>query len=150
MDPHPDFTDTTLPREADVGSYRLGPLGPAQAEEDFEVVTASEAVLVGVFGSDWPKALTLDENRVDMGWHDREFTAKRSFAWIVRDGAGAYLGCAYLYPDIGATGRGQVVTWMRDMPDRGGVLTRFNSVFEAWLRPCLPASYETRWTSNFP
>lgn len=148
MDPHPDFTDTTLPREADVGPFRLGPLGPAQAEEDFEVVTTSEAVLVGVFGSDWPKGLTLDENRVDMGWHDREFTAKRSFAWIVRDAEGAYLGCAYLYPDIGSTGRGQVVTWIRDMPERLEVLAAFNAVFADWLGPFLPEGYAVTWASN--
>ncbi len=148
MEPHPDFIETALPREADVGPFRLGPLGPGQAEEDFEVVTASESVLVGVFGGDWPKGLTLSENRVDMGWHDREFTAKRSFAWIVRDTEGAYLGCAYLYPAIGTTGRGQVVTWIRDMPERLEILAEFNLAFAGWLGPFLPEGYETTWASN--
>ncbi|MEM8729031.1 MAG: hypothetical protein AAGF79_03860 [Pseudomonadota bacterium] len=148
MDPHPDFGSSALPRETRVGDFLLGPLGPAEAEEDFAVVTASEAVLVGVFQSRWPIGLTLEENRIDMGWHDREFTARRSFAWIVRDPEGAYLGCAYLYPDIGATGRGHVVTWIRDMPDRLAVLERFNAQFWDWLAPYLPEGYEVRLTSN--
>ena len=148
MQPHPDFADTQLPREAEVGPFRLGPIGPAQAEEDYAVVMGSEPVLVGVFGDTWPTGLTLDENRIDMGWHDREFTARRSFAWIVRDGAGDYLGCAYLYPDIGTLGQGEVVTWMRDRPDRLALLEAFNIAFSAWLEPYLPKGYETRWMSN--
>lgn len=148
MEPHPDFIDTTLPRQATLGAYQLGPLGPAQAEEDFAVVTASEQVLTGVFGNPWPIGLTLDENRIDMGWHDREFTARRSFAWIIRDTQNAYLGCAYLYPAIGATGHGQVVTWIRDCPDRLSQLAKFNTVFQTWLAPYLPEGYETQWASN--
>ena len=123
------------------------PLAPAVVEEDFAAVTGSESVLVGLFGDDWPKGLTLEENAVDMGWHDREFTARRSFAWVIRDAAGTYLGCAYLYPDIGKTGSGEVVTWMCDTPDRLEQMALFNSAFRDWLAPFLPTGYTLEWTS---
>lgn len=148
MKPHPDFADTDIPRDATVGRFVLTPLAPAQTEEDFAAVAGSEAVLTGVFGSDWPKGLTLQANRTDLAWHDREFTARRSFAWIVRDASGGYLGCAYLYPDIGTTGRGTAVTWIRDMPGRLEVLAELNTAFGDWLAPYLPPGYDLTRVSN--
>ncbi len=148
MQAHPDFTGTALPREAMVGAFRLAPLSVAQVDEDFEAVTGSTRVLTGLFGDDWPVGLTRADNLVDMGWHDREFTARRSFAWIIRDAAGHYLGCAYLYPDIGTRGRGEIVTWVCDTPQRRETLAAFNTAFRAWLAPFLPAGYALAWTSN--
>ena len=148
MKPHPDFIETTLPREATVGDFRLTPLAPAQVDEDFDAVTGSARVLAGLFGGDWPAGLTRADNLVDMGWHEREFTAKRSFAWIVRNAEGTYIGCAYLYPEIGARGRGEVVTWLCDLPDRVDLLDRFNTLFRDWLTPYLPDGFALDWTSN--
>ena len=117
-------------------------------EEDFAAVTGSERVLTGLSGGNWPRGLTLDDNRIDLAWHEREFTARRSFAWIVRDRVGDYLGCAYLYPDPGARGRGWVVTWIRDMPGRAGHLGRFDPLLRAWLMPHLPDGYVLDWINN--
>lgn len=140
MEPHPDFADVDLPREAVLPGFRLTPLAPEVAEEDFEVVTASMDVLRGVFGDDWPVGLTLEANRVDMGWHEREFTARRSFAWVVRSPDGAYLGCAYLYPAIGSRGAARVVTWIRDMPDRDLISAAFDPLFDTWLAAQVPVA----------
>lgn len=148
MQPHPDFADSDLPRSAVIGEFQLTPLSPAQVEEDFAAVTGSEQVLVGLSGDSWPRGLTLDDNRIDLAWHEREFTARRSFAWIIRDRPGGYLGCAYLYPDPGARGRGQVVTWIRDMPGRADHLNRFDPLFRAWLGPHLPDGYRLEWANN--
>lgn len=148
MGPHPDFETTDLPRTASLGDFRLTPLSVGQVDEDLAAVTGSAAVLKGLFGGDWPEGLTRDDNLIDMGWHEREFTARRSFAWIVRDAGGTYLGCAYLYPDIGSRGSGEVVTWMCDTPERLTRLAAFNDAFRDWLAPYLPANYKLRWTSN--
>lgn len=148
MEPHPDFADTELPREARLPSFLLTPLAPAVAEEDFEAVTSSLLVLKGVFGDDWPEGLTLEANRIDMGWHEREFTAKRSFAWVFRDHAEAYLGCAYIYPAIARRGSAQVITWVRDLTDRLGVIERFNGEFAEWIAPNMPKGVTLSWTSS--
>jgi hypothetical protein len=123
-------------------------LSVAQADEDFDAVTSSVRVLRGFDGGDWPLGLTREDNLIDMGWHEREFTTHRSFAWIIRDREGQYLGCAYLYPDIAKRGSGRVVTWMCDTPHRIDQLGAFNRVFHDWLVPFLPGGYETAWTSN--
>jgi hypothetical protein len=148
MQPHPDFAQTALPRTADLGDYRLSPLSPAQVDEDFAAVTGSARVLRGHFGDDWPDGLTREENLIDMGWHEREFTTRRSFAWIIRDPGGTYLGCAYLYPEPGMRGHGKVVTWMCDTPGRRILLAAFNTAFDTWLRPFLPEGYAVTWNSN--
>ncbi|MDJ1009262.1 MAG: hypothetical protein QNJ13_15710 [Paracoccaceae bacterium] len=148
MDPHPDFAETALPRSAQLPSFRLTPLGPEVAEEDYEAVMSSADVLRGVFGDDWPLGLTLADNRVDMGWHDREFTACRSFAWVVRSPGGEYLGCAYVYPAIGARGAADVVTWVRDVADRAEVMRAFNTEFADWLAPFVPAGVALTWRSS--
>lgn len=148
MKPHPDFCNSALSREATLGAFRLTPLSPAYVDEDLKAVTGSERVLCGLFGDDWPKGLTREENAVDLAWHKREFTAKRSFAWIIRDQAGTYLGCAYLYPDLGARGRAEVTTWMCDTPGRVERLSRFNAAFSDWLAPLLPEGYALRRSST--
>lgn len=149
MLPHPDFTDTHLPRDAVVGAFRLTPLSGAQVDEDYAVIKASEPVLKGLFqGSDWPADVTLASNLTDLHWHDREFTARRSFSWIIRNAEGQYQGCAYLFPDIGARGHGAVVTWMGASEERTTRLAAFNRAFRDWLPDFLPEGYVVRWTSN--
>ena len=44
--------------------------------------------------------LTLEQNLIDLGWHQKEFQDRRSFAYTVVAPAddGHVLGCAYIYP----------------------------------------------------
>lgn len=148
MQPHPDFATTTLPRNADLGLLRLTPLDPSAAEEDFAVVARSEPVLRGFFGNDWPLGLTLVENRIDMAWHEREFTLRRSFSWILRDPAGVYLGCAYVFPEPGETARGKIYLWLADIPERRALLATFQPVLQHWLSQWLPPRALYDWHVN--
>ena len=148
MQPHPDFAGRMLPRSADLGPFRLVPLAPDAAEEDFAVVTKSVRVLQGLFGNDWPLGLTLADNRIDLAWHEREFTLCRSFSWIVRDINGAYLGCVYVFPEPGERGRGQVYFWIADTSDRLAQLAAFQPLIAAWLLPWLPAAGQYVWHIN--
>jgi len=148
MNPHPDFEALDMPKAMTLGSYHLGILTGVDVEEDFEAVVRSEPVLKGLSGNTWPEGLTLDENLTDLHWHHREFTSKRSFAWIIRDAAGTYLGCAYLYPSIGKSGAGDAVYWMTDTPDRLAHLATFGALYQAWLKDVLPPSYILTVTNN--
>ncbi|MEM6375517.1 MAG: hypothetical protein AAF686_04705, partial [Pseudomonadota bacterium] len=60
MNPHPDFETANLPREADIGAFRLSRLDASVMDEDFQAVTESTAVLTGLFGNDWPQNLTAE------------------------------------------------------------------------------------------
>ena len=141
MDPHPDFADVELQRELELPSFHMTPLTAAHVEEDFEVVTSSARVLKGIFGN-WPEGLTLEHNLTDLHWHDREFSARRSFSWIARDNDGSYLGCAYLFPKLGQRGEARLVTWIRDTPERDQLGTALNTQMRSWLSARLPGRIE--------
>ncbi|MFT5060418.1 MAG: hypothetical protein ACI9AX_000740 [Polaromonas sp.] len=148
MTPHPDFEAVEVPTSLTLGAYHLNILTGADVEVDFEAVTRSRSVLQGLFEPTWPEGLTLEDNLTDLHWHHREFTARRSFAWVIRDASGTYLGCAYLFPDIGARGAGEAAYWMVDTPDRLAHLAVFGPLYETWLKDLLPPPYALSLINN--
>jgi hypothetical protein len=148
MDPHPDFAGVDWPRSMAVGPFAFTPLSPDQVDEDLAAVLAAAPVLDGIFGPVWPTGLTREANLIDLAWHDREFTARRSFAWIIRDGAGAYLGCFYLYPAMGTRGRAQAVFWLCDMAERQAVAAQLRSALDIWLVANLPTGIALSWLTR--
>lgn len=77
-------------------------LSAKDTEEDFKHVIENERLIKSTRGNagSWPnpKTLTLEENRIDLSWHQREFENGLSFAYLMLDKNGDYMGCAYLYP----------------------------------------------------
>ncbi len=94
--------------------WQARPLRLSDAEADFEAVMASAERLRGWMDPDdpWPEAMTLDENRVDLGWHEREFTSGHSYAWTVVEGA-RVVGCCYLYPSDREGPAAMAFWWVR-------------------------------------
>ncbi|QJF51808.1 hypothetical protein [Roseobacter ponti] len=148
MKPHPDFENIDVPQVFSLADYHLKILTKADLDEDYAAVMNSAAVLQGLFDPQWPVGMTRDEDLTDLEWHHREFTARRSFAWVIRDAAGGYLGCAYLAPDIGTRGRGAAVWWFTDTPGRMAHLSAFGPLYEHWLRQMLPETYQLDLHSN--
>ena len=153
MDPHPDFVNVDLPRSFPLPSFTFTKLSPKEIKQDYDAVTSSTEILKGLFGTDWPTGLTKENNMLDLAWHEREFTLRRSFSWIVRDkdnsnggdgnggNGGKYLGCAYLFPEQGKRGVCKAVTWIRTLPreeDREQLLEKLNMEFKNWLKEKIP------------
>ncbi len=113
----PLLPDGLRPPESWAGpGFAARPLRLADAEDDFAAVLASADRLRGAMDPDdpWPAGLSLHENRVDLGWHEREFTAGHSYAWTLRDPADRLtLGCAYLYPADRAGFDAMAFWWVR-------------------------------------
>ena len=54
--------------------------------KDYDAVMTSVDHLRGVFGphSTWPRPdLTLEQDLIDLGWHQKEFQRRRSFSYTV-------------------------------------------------------------------
>lgn len=147
MDPHPDFADVTLPRDVALGAYRLTPLSPEFVDEDLEAVLATAPLLDGIFG-DWPAGLTREVNLIDLAWHEREFTARRSFSWIVRDSAGAYAGCFYIFPALGMRGAAKAALWLCDMPERDEAARGLKAALTDWMAGAMPSGISITWTTR--
>ena len=74
-----------VPCTYETDAYILLPLTVNNLIKDYDAVMASVKHLKGLMGDadDWPVGLTIEENLIDLGWHQREFTLKHSFAYSV-------------------------------------------------------------------
>ncbi len=95
-------TTIKIPKRIKSTSFVAEVLSAKHAEEDLMHVLENEKLIKCTRGNagSWPnpKTLTLEENRIDLSWHQREFENGSSFAYLMRDKDGVYVGCAYLYP----------------------------------------------------
>lgn len=102
----------TPPKKVTFDFFFIKVLSIDIAAEDYEVVMKNREFIEGVFGegSSWPsKNLTLRQNTIDLGWHEKEFQNKNTFAYNIRSLDDAYLGCVYIYPKENNTAK--VIIW---------------------------------------
>lgn len=114
MRPHPHFRDAEIPREHALGDFVLKAVTIDDLDRDYEAVMESASDIKAANPSlTWPTGLTRRDNLIDLAWHQREFQACRSFAWIIEDQESRYLGCLYVYPSIAGEDSADVHWWWR-------------------------------------
>ena len=132
MKPHPMFKNRSIPVVHLLGDLTLRALSVNDLDRDYAAVMESAAEIKAANpGSSWPDGLTKEKNLIDLAWHQREFEARRSFAWVIEDGDGMYLGCLYVYPSISGESAADVLWWWRTGKARPG--QGFRQAVEAWL-----------------
>jgi len=105
--------------------------------KDFEAVTASRATLKGVMSATgpWPEGLTIKENLIDLGWHQREFTQRHSFAYtVMSNDESQCLGCCYIYPSDKQGFEVMAFYWARGDEWGRGPDERLGKAFRDWLK----------------
>src|SRR4051794_5591826 len=89
----------TAPTELTYDDLVATAITRADLQDDVGGINASMELIQKTRGGGWPTEPVTDEfNFVDLVWHELEFREAASFAYVVRDAAGGYLGCCYLYP----------------------------------------------------
>ena len=91
--------DFNVPQELVTESFILRPLTIKYLRNDYEAVMDSQKHLHKLMDdSDWPIGMTLDENLVDLGWHEKEFSLKHSFAYtvVMPNNEDVVIGCCYI------------------------------------------------------
>lgn len=123
------------PRTLTGPGMELEPLGPQHNERDYAAWTSSMEHIratPGFVGGNWPREMTLAENRVDLERHARDFAERRGFTYTVREpGGGDVIGCVYIYPLKGAAGVAVVSSWVR--ADRAELDVPLHSAVTEWL-----------------
>ncbi len=118
-------------------AFRLRMLTINDVIKDYEAVMTSRDHLRGVFGpqSLWPAAdLSLEQNLIDLGWHQKEFQNRTSFAYtVVSLGETRCLGCVYIYPAASADYDAQVILWVRQSELTSGLENRLLAAVKTWL-----------------
>ncbi len=90
------------------------PLSITHAIIDLEAVYVSKERLYEKYKSDskWPLNITLHDNIVDLGWHEKEFRDGSSFAYTVTNPSRSKcFGCIYIYP---RNGEAILSFWLRE------------------------------------
>lgn len=87
------------PRQLRHGHLSAEAITRDHLHEDVSGINASLELIGRTRGGGWPEEpVTADVNFVDLVWHECEWRDGKSFTFVIRDGEGQYIGCAYLYP----------------------------------------------------
>jgi hypothetical protein len=137
------------PTSLTFGDIEATAIARADLEDDVLGINASVALIQKTRGGGWPTGpVTEEDNFVDIVWHELEFRERTSFAYVVRDGDGSYLGCCYLYPmgrrtelTEGLLGYDVDVSWWvtPDAYDRG-YYERLYAALGSWVTDEFPFS----------
>jgi hypothetical protein len=106
-----------VPEKLETDTFRLRQLTVNDVVKDYDAVMTSIDHLQAVFGkhSTWPsKELTLEQDLIDLGWHEKEFQQRTSFAYTVMNlDESQCLGCVYLLPSQNEEVDAEIYLWVR-------------------------------------
>lgn len=129
--------DRTVPQGFETDRLRLRPLTINDAVKDYDAVMTSRADLWEVFGpgSDWPAdTLTLEQDLIDLGWHQKEFQLRASFTYtVVAPDESKVLGCVYLFPPTHGGCDADVFYWVRSSELATGLEAHLWKGLRDWL-----------------
>lgn len=104
-----------VPPVLEADTFRLRMLTVNDVIKDYDAVMSSAAHIRSVWpDSGWPAGLTLEQNLIDLGWHQREFQRRTSFAYtVVSLDESRVVGCVYINPTRKAGYDAEVFLWTR-------------------------------------
>ena len=138
--PHPFIAkDFEIPATLETDRFRLRMLTVSDVVKDYDAVMSSKKHLTEMWGEGWPEGLTLEQNLIDLGWHQKEFQRRRSFAYtVVALDESRVLGCMYIYPTRKQGYDAEVYLWARQSELAGGMETQLADAVKAWLKADWP------------
>lgn len=125
----------------ETAKFRLRTLTVNDVVKDYDAVISSASHIKKVWpGSKWPTDLTLEQNLIDLGWHQKEFQMKRSFAFtVVELDESRVIGCVYIYPTRKVGFDAEVYLWTRP-PEQVGYINEdiLRNTVKDWLKTDWP------------
>jgi hypothetical protein len=132
----------SVPTRVETTTFVLRPLRFADAEADYEAWSTSIKELRGTFGpeSNWPaREMTLEDNALDLAWHQREHESRASFAYTVVDTEDMFcLGCVHLSPARKVGFEVEVYYWARAGGGPLGLEQTLGNFVREWVRDAWP------------
>jgi hypothetical protein len=137
-------SDFTVPQRLAGDGFVLRPLTVNDLIKDYDAVMTSAERLVGFMEphSSWPRGLTLEEDLIDLGWHQREFTQRHSFAYtVMAPDESECLGCCYILPSDKVGYDAMAFYWARTSALASGLEERLGAAFRAWVAKDWPFAH---------
>ena len=133
--------DFEVPASLETPQFRLRTLTINDVVKDYDAVMSSVDHLQGVLddASPWPQGLTLEQDLIDLGWHQKEFQNRHSFAYTVMSlDEGQCLGCVYIYPSQQAEFDADIFMWVRASAYATGLDPVLYDTVKEWVRAAWP------------
>ncbi len=129
-----------VPQTLETGEFRLRMLTVNDVVKDYDAVMSSVEHCKTIWpGGKWPDGLTLEQNLIDLGWHQKEFQTRRSFAYtVVRLDESKVLGCVYIEPTRKQGYDAEVYLWARESELAGGLEDRLHHAVRDWIATAWP------------
>ncbi len=128
-----------VPRTLETSEFRLRMLTVNDVVKDFDAVMSSVEHCKTIWGGKWPEGLTLEQNLIDLGWHQKEFQIRRSFTYTVVDpDETLVLGCVYIEPTNKVGFDAEVYLWIRQSHLASGMETRLFESVQQWVTSTWP------------
>lgn len=127
--------DFSVPTTLETAEFRLRMLTIHDVVKDFDAVITSVEHLKTIWpGGKWPVGLTLEQNLIDLGWHQKEFQTRRSFAYtVVSLSEDRVLGCVYIEPTRKSGFDAEAFLWARASELAHGLENRLYDVVQEWV-----------------
>ena len=129
-----------VPPALETAEFRLRMLTVHDVVKDYDAVMTSVEHLRTIWpGSGWPDGLTLEQDLVDLGWHQKEFQNRSSFAYtVVTPDESRVTGCVYINPMRKRGYDAVAYLWARQDELAGGLELRLQDAVRAWLARAWP------------
>lgn len=126
---------TEVPVGLEHERFRLRPITIHDTVRDFDAVMSSREHLWSLFGEAWgwpPADLTLEQDLIDLAWHQKEAELKQSFNFaVVSLDESRLLGCVYVDPPTKRGYDAEVFWWGR--PDEPGLEEEIGAAARGWI-----------------
>lgn len=130
----PDFK---VPEKLETDKFKLRMLKVTDVVKDYDAVMTSVEHLQGIFGprSKWPpKDLTFEQDLIDLGWHQKEFQTRSSFAYTVMNlDESQCLGCVYIFQPRKEGFDAEVYMWLRKSAYDNGLDPILFKTVKKWI-----------------
>ncbi len=121
---------------------QLKPLTIHDVVRDYDAVMTSQQELWQRFGDlwGWPTAdLSLEQDLIDLAWHQKEAQRRQSFAYAVLDREGErQVGCVYIEAPIHSGYDASVLYWVRSSEIPSGLDDHLGQTVRRWIAQSWP------------
>ncbi len=124
-----------VPQTLETVEFRLRMLTVNDVVKDYDAVMTSVDHLKTIWpcGS-WPEGLTIEQNLIDLGWHQKEFQLRQSFAYtMVNLSESRVMGCVYIDPSQKEGYDAVVYLWARQSELAADLENRLFDAVKVWL-----------------
>jgi hypothetical protein len=134
--------DFQVPAVVETARFRLRSITIHDAFKDYDAVMSSREHLWSRFGAAWgwpAEDMTIEQNIVDLGWHQKEFQLRSSFGYAVMSvDEQRQLGCVYIDPPHEPGTDADIGFWARQSELASGLENDLASFLATWLAKAWP------------